>query len=229
MRARYDSSVMRGALPRGSSTALAVLFLVVKGCAGPMRGRQADRDHPLYGDRLATGLALAAVLVSCTGKDDGLGRTCTQMGCVPMALIHFAPPPETAGRYEIALRVDGVAGACTLELAAPEPPVVEGEGTTVPASNAVLSDGCPRLEARMQDSGGRTAGLMLSPEYRVEVDADAGELVYVGLPQHVDISIAADGRTIATGAFDLRWTPEEINGPGCGACPRAHDTLAVEW
>ena len=55
----------------------------------------------------------------------------------------------------------------------------------------------------------------------------AGALVSIESPRvaRLSLTIARDGVVVASKAFVPKYSYEELNGPGCGTCASASDTL----
>src|SRR5690606_24533378 len=141
---------------------------------------------------------LGLALAGCVEDDAG----CTEIGCSPGLLIGLDRPLEQPGRYTVVVLADGQAMSCTTRLCRSSAP-----------------DGC---DASLSTSA---TGAMSRHGRSEAAPRNLAEVGINGQYESVAVSIELDGDLLAEAAFSPEYRDVELNGPGCGTCPTAQETL----
>ena len=146
-------------------------------------------------------LACVALLLSCVG---GCGqKACTEIGCMPAATVIFDRALPSTGAYQIDVIVDGKT-ACPSD--GPTTACEPTYGRITTGSEVVVTAARKPLP-----TGGFAA------------------LAVKGEPSRIEVTISAEGKTIASSAFEsIVYDDVEINGPGCGGCRQATLRLTIQ-
>lgn len=151
--------------------------------------------------RFLLGLFLGALSLSCSGKN------CTLIGCTTYAEIVLSEPLTEEGEYHIRVIADDLAMTCVV---------------SIPRDDA--EDDCSddlgiRREEITTGQGGAESGIA----------GDAIESIgVIGVYDEIEITIERSSALLLDDAFEPEYQEEEINGPGCGGCPRARHEVEID-
>lgn len=156
-------------------------------------------------------LSLAASLGACDLDDgDGDGQACTEIACGQNGLrieIRQGDQDLPAGVYDVALAADGIAFEGTCDTSESECEIARTDGVA------------------MEDSA------VIVWSARSELGFDLDLIVVDGSdllgPDHVEIEVGFDTDS-AVGEFDPVYDSAEPNGPGCGICEFATETVDLD-
>ena len=153
---------------------------------------------------LSAALALAA-LTACGASSSGTGaKGCTEIGCVNGFTVDFTSPSWKAGVYEVTIDKDGTKVTCT---------------TTLPFTSQNPDHACTAPDVMLGISG----SALPSDQHALT------GVIFTGTPKAVKLSLARDGKVLATGEYYPTYTTSRPNGPDCEpVCTQAKsDTLPV--
>ncbi len=150
--------------------------------------------------RFFAGVFLGLLSVSCSS------HTCTLIGCMTHVDLLLSKPLEEEGQYEILVETDGEKMRCSV---------------SVPATN---EDDCDdRLGVRREEITTREGNA---------VSGRSGDTIesvgVIGVFESLKVSIKREDSMLVDVTLEPEYEDEELNGPGCGTCPRAEHQLQME-
>jgi hypothetical protein len=131
---------------------------------------------------------------------------CPSIIRLPEFNLELVPPLALNERLDVSLTVDGRHEDCALTITGIGPERDLGGAVQSPSTRADMT--CELIRVSGVSANGHIPGLTVQ-----------------GTPSAVELRVSRGGAEVASGSYHPTYAPTEVDGPGCGAVPRASDTL----